>query len=135
MPEEKSKNKADAEAHEPGYEQERGRLHVLELAQHRHPFRHLASRLCEYLLKYGWLVERNDSGGHNGWPQLVKRESRPWHARAQAAARVRALLAVRSCPAPAAVAARPAAAAASPRVSARRATSAGLPAPSSRIHI
>lgn len=72
MPEEKSKNKADAEAHEPGYEEERGSLHVLELAKHRHPFRHLASRLCEHLLKYRRLDEQNDSGGHDGWPQFAK---------------------------------------------------------------
>lgn len=52
MPEEKSKNEADAEAHEPGDEQERGRLHVLKLAQHRHPLWHLAGRLCENLSTY-----------------------------------------------------------------------------------
>lgn len=67
MPEEKSKNKADAEAHEPCDEQERSRLHVLELAQHRHPLRHLASRLCEYLRANGRRsAERADSRGGGG---------------------------------------------------------------------
>lgn len=49
MPEEEGEDETDAEAHEPSDQQERGGLHVLELAQHRHPLRHLAGGLREHL--------------------------------------------------------------------------------------
>lgn len=48
MPEEKSEDQSDAESHEPRDEKERGALEILELLQHRYPFRYLFHRLSKH---------------------------------------------------------------------------------------
>ena len=48
MPEEESEDESDTESHEPSHEHERCAFDVGKMAQDRHPFGDLASRLGEY---------------------------------------------------------------------------------------
>lgn len=48
MPEQEGENQADAETHEPGYEEEGRAFQVLKLFYDSHPFRNFTGCLGEY---------------------------------------------------------------------------------------
>ena len=58
MPEEESEDESDTESHEPSHEHERCAFDVGKMAQDRHPFGDLASRLGEYFaLSNEWKIK------------------------------------------------------------------------------